>query len=106
MNCPAGTEKPHSWKAMNETANPLGARHGLVARYLPLHSGGEWRKLARLDETEELFAGHIGTRLVRHRGCGVSGGLGAQEAATLQMQESTESGMRAREEEGNGKQSP
>jgi hypothetical protein len=32
MNRPAGTEKPRSWKAMNDTTNPLGARHGLTAR--------------------------------------------------------------------------
>jgi hypothetical protein len=25
--------------------------HGLIARNLPLHRVGEWRKLARLDET-------------------------------------------------------
>jgi hypothetical protein len=39
-----------SWKATNETMNPLGARHGLIAGHLPLHSGGEWRELARLNE--------------------------------------------------------
>jgi hypothetical protein len=27
MNRPAGTKKPRSWKAMNDTTNPLGARH-------------------------------------------------------------------------------
>jgi hypothetical protein len=46
MNGPAGTEKPRSWKATNDTTNPLGARHGLVAGNLPLDSGGERRKLA------------------------------------------------------------
>jgi hypothetical protein len=95
MNRPVGMEKPRSWKATNETTNPLGARHGLVAGDLPLHGGGEWRKLAHLDETEELLVGHVRARLVRHHGDGVSGGLGAQKAAALQMQESTESGMRA-----------
>jgi hypothetical protein len=68
-----GTEKPRSWKA----TNPLGARHRLVAGDLPLHGSGEWRKLARLDETEELLAGHVGACPVRHRGGGVSGGLEA-----------------------------
>jgi hypothetical protein len=50
MNRPAGTEKPRLWKATNETTNPLGARHRLVAGDLPLHGGGERRKLDRLDE--------------------------------------------------------
>jgi hypothetical protein len=32
---------------------PLGrAWHGLIAGQLPLHGGGEWRELARLDETK------------------------------------------------------
>jgi hypothetical protein len=79
MNCSAGTEKPHSWKVTNDTTNPLGARHGLVTGDLPLHSGGEWRKLARLDETEKLLAGNVGACPVRHHGGGVSGGLEAQE---------------------------
>jgi hypothetical protein len=91
---------------MNETTNPLGARHRLVARDLSLHGGGEWRKLARLDETEELLTGHVGTRPVRHHGGGVSGGLGAREAVLLRMRKSTERRMRAQEEEDNGKQSP
>jgi hypothetical protein len=104
MNRPAGTEKPRSWKAMNDTTNPRGAQHRLVARHPPLFDAGERQKLARLDETEELLAGHIGTRPVRHRGGGVSGGLGAQGAVALRMQKSTESGMRAREEENNGRE--
>jgi hypothetical protein len=77
MNRPAGTEKPRSWKATNETTNPLGARHGLVTGDLPLHGGGERRKLARLDETEELLARHVGARPVRHHGGGVSSRLKA-----------------------------
>jgi hypothetical protein len=101
-----GTEKPRSWKATNDTTNPLGAQHGFVSRNTPLHGGGERRKLASLDETEELLAGHLGVRPVQHRDSGVSGGLGAQEVVALWMQKSTESGMRAREEEVNGKQSP
>jgi hypothetical protein len=105
MNRPAGTEKPRSWKATNDTTNPLGARHGLIAGNPPLHNGGERRKLARLDETEELLAGHVRARPIRHRDDGVSGGLGAQEAVALRMQERTESGRRARVEEDNGKHS-
>jgi hypothetical protein len=38
----------------------LGARHGLVARYLPLDGDSERKKLARLDETEELLTGNVG----------------------------------------------
>jgi hypothetical protein len=60
MNRPTGTEKPRSWKATSDTTNPLGARHGLVARYLPLDGDSERRKLARLDETEELLTGNVG----------------------------------------------
>jgi hypothetical protein len=97
-------EKPRSWKATNDTTNPLGARHGLVAGNPPLHGGCEQRKLARLDEMEELLVRHVGARPVRHRGGGVSGGFGAQEAVVLRMRKSTESGMRAREEEDNGKE--
>jgi hypothetical protein len=52
MNRLAGTEKPRSWKATNDTTNPLGARHGFVTGNPPLHDSGEQRKLARLDETE------------------------------------------------------
>jgi hypothetical protein len=85
MNRPAGTEKSRSWKATNDTTNPLGARHGLVAGNLPLDNGGEHRKLARLNETKELLAGNVGVCLVRHRDGGVSGGLEAQEAVALQM---------------------
>jgi hypothetical protein len=42
MNRLAGTEKPRSWKATNETTNPLGVRHRLVTEHLQLHGGGEW----------------------------------------------------------------
>jgi hypothetical protein len=69
---------------MNDTTNPLG-RHGLVTGNPPLHGGGERRKLACLDETEELLAGHVGARPVRHHGGGVSGGLGVQETVALRM---------------------
>jgi hypothetical protein len=88
---------------MNDTTNPLGARHGLLAGNLPLDGGGERRKLARLDETEELLAGNVGACPVRHHDGGVSGGLEAQEAVALRMRKSSESGMRAREEEDDGK---
>jgi hypothetical protein len=50
-------KKSRSCKATNDTTNPLGARHGLVARNLPLDGGGERRKLARFDKTEKLLVG-------------------------------------------------
>jgi hypothetical protein len=78
-----GTEKPRSWNVTNDTTNPLGAQHGLIVGDLPLVGGGEWRKMARLNETEELLTGNIGACLVRHRGSGVSGRLEAQEVAAL-----------------------
>jgi hypothetical protein len=77
MNRSAGTKKPRSWKATNDTTNPLGARHGLVAGNLPLDGGSERRKLARLDETEELVTENVGACPVQHRGSGVPGGLEA-----------------------------
>jgi hypothetical protein len=89
---------------------PLGrARHGLVAGNLPLHDGGEWRKLDRLDETKQLLAGHIGPRPVRHRSGKVSGVLVAQEVAALWMRKSTRGGggeEASAEKEDNRKQSP
>jgi hypothetical protein len=81
--------------ATNDTTNPLGARHGLVAGNLPLDGGGERRKLARLNETEELLARNVGACPVRHRGGGASGGLEAQEAVVPRMRKSLESGMQA-----------
>jgi hypothetical protein len=68
MNRPTGTEKPRSWKATSDTTYPLGAWHGLVAGNPPLDGVGEWRKLARLDKTEELLAGNIGAHPIRHHG--------------------------------------
>jgi hypothetical protein len=106
MNRSAETEKPRSWKATNENMNPLGARHRLVTEHLPLHGGGEQRKLARLNEMKKLLAGHIGARPVRHRGGGVLSGLVAQEVVALRMQKSTGSEMRARKKKIMGKQSP
>jgi hypothetical protein len=60
---------------------------------------GERRKLARLDETEELLAGNVEVCPVQHHNDGVLGGLEAQEAVVLRIRKSSESGMRAREEE-------
>jgi hypothetical protein len=99
MNRPAGTEKPHSWKATNDTTYPLGPRHRLVAGNPPLDDVGEWRKLARLDKTEELLAGNIGARPIRHRGSKVLGGLEAQAAVLSRMRKISERKGRVREEE-------
>jgi hypothetical protein len=66
MNRLAGTEKTRLWKATNDTTYPLGAWHGLVTGNPPLDGVGERRKLARLDKMEELLAGNIGARPVRH----------------------------------------
>jgi hypothetical protein len=89
---------------MNDTTNPFGGgRHGRIVGNLPLHGSVEQRKLARLNEMEELLVGHVGARPVRHRGGGVSSGLEAQEAVALRMRKSAESGMRVREEEDDGK---
>jgi hypothetical protein len=106
MNRPVGTEKLCSWNATNNSTNPLGARHRLVAGDPPLHGGGERRKLVRLDDTEELLAGHIGAHPVRHRGGEGLGGLKAQEVVMLRMRRSAGSGMRARRKKTMGKQSP
>jgi hypothetical protein len=76
MNRPVGTRKPRSWKATNDTTNPLGARHGLVAGELPLNGGSEWRKLARLDKTEELLVGKnwsVSSSTSRQRSLGRAG---------------------------------
>jgi hypothetical protein len=70
---------------------PLGrARHRLVAGNPPLDSVGEWRKLARLDKMEELLAGDVGARSIRHHGSEVLGGLGAQAEALLRMRKNSE----------------
>jgi hypothetical protein len=68
----------------------LGAWHELVGGDNPLDGVGEGRKLARLDKTEELLAGDIGPRPVRHHGSKVLGGLEAQAAAVLWMRKSSE----------------
>jgi hypothetical protein len=103
MNRPAGTEMLRSWKATNDTTNPLGARHGLVTGNLPLNGSGERTKLACLDKTEELLAGNVGVCPVRHHGSGVPSGLEAQEAVALWMRKNSESRERAQEEEDDGK---
>jgi hypothetical protein len=77
MNRLARTEKPHSWKTTNDTTYPLGGRHGLVSGDDRLDSVGEGRKLARLDETEELLAGDVGAHPIRHHNGEVLGGLEA-----------------------------
>jgi hypothetical protein len=88
MNRPAGTEKPRSWK--NNTTYPLGAQHGLVVGNPPLDNIGEWRKLARLDQTKELLVGDVGARPVRHHGGEVLGEPEAQAAAMLRMWKNSE----------------
>jgi hypothetical protein len=99
MNRPAGTEKPRSWKATNDTTYPLGAWHGLVARNPPLDGIGEWRKGARLNKTGELFTGNIGARPIRHHGSKVLGGPKARAAALLRMWKNSECKGRVQEEE-------
>jgi hypothetical protein len=88
---------------MNDTTNPLGARHRLIVGDLPLDGGGERRKLACLNKTEKLLAGNVGACPVRHRDSGVPGGLEVQEAVALRVQKNSESRGRAREEEDDGK---
>jgi hypothetical protein len=78
---------------------PWGARHGLVAGNPPLDGVGEWRKLARLDKTEELLVGNVGARPIRHCGSKLLGGLEAQAVTVLQIRKSSEPGGQVREEE-------
>jgi hypothetical protein len=99
MNQSAGTEKPRSWKATNDTTYPLGARHRLVAGNLRLDGVGEWRKLTRLDKTEELLTRDIGAHPIRHDDSEVLGGLEAQAAALLRMRKNSERRGQAQEEE-------
>jgi hypothetical protein len=70
---------------------PLGGAAQTRRRRPPLDGGGERRKLACLDETEELLTRNIGARPVRHRSSGVLGGLEAQEAVALRMWKNSES---------------
>jgi hypothetical protein len=96
MNRLAGTEKPRLRKATNDTTYPLGAWHGLVIGNPPLNSVGEWRKLARLDKMEELLAGNIGARPIRHHDSKVLGWLEAQAVVLLRMWKSSERRGRVR----------
>jgi hypothetical protein len=61
----------------------LGAWHGLVVGNPPLDSVGEWRKLARLDKMEELLAGNIGARPIRHRDSKVFGLAGSTSSGAV-----------------------
>jgi hypothetical protein len=99
MNRPMGTEKPRLWKTTNNTTYPLGAWHGLVDGDDPLNDVGEGRKPARLDQTEELLAGDVGARPVRHHDGEVLGELEAQAATVLWMWKNLERKGQAREEE-------
>jgi hypothetical protein len=45
---PSGNREAALVEGHERDHEPLGARHGLIAGDLPLYSGGEWRKLARL----------------------------------------------------------
>jgi hypothetical protein len=62
--------------------------------------------MARLNETKQLLAGHIGARPIRHRDGGVSAGLEAQEVVALRLRKSTGRGMQAKKKKIMGKQSP
>jgi hypothetical protein len=83
------------------------AGHGLVGRGDPLDSIGEGRKLARLDQTEELLVRDVGARLVQHHGGEVLGELEAQAAAVLWMRMNLErKGKCERKKKQMGRQSP
>jgi hypothetical protein len=99
MNRPAGMEKPRSWKATNDTTYPLRARHELIAGGPPLDDDSERRKLSCFDKAEELLAGNVGVRPVRHRGSEVLGGLEAQAVAARWMLRNSERRRQAREGE-------
>jgi hypothetical protein len=90
---PSGDEEAALVEGHERDHEPLGARHGLFTRNLPLHGGGERRKLAHLDEMQQLLAGHVGARPVQHRGGGISGGLEVQEVTALRMRRSAGSRM-------------
>jgi hypothetical protein len=81
---------------MNDTTYPWGARHGLISGDDPLDCIGEGRKLARLNEMEELLVGDIGARPVRHHGLSE---LEAQAAVGLWMRKNSECKGQVREEE-------
>jgi hypothetical protein len=90
---PSGDGEAAFMEGHEQHNEPLrGARHGLVTGNPPLHNGGEQRKLAHLNEMEELLAGHVGARLVRHHDYGFSSML---EEVALRMRKCMESRMRA-----------
>jgi hypothetical protein len=68
---------------------PWGAWHELVGGDNPLNGIGEGRKLARLDETEELLARDVGACPVQHHGGEVLDELEAQAAAVLWMRKNS-----------------
>jgi hypothetical protein len=103
MNRPAGTEKPRSWKATNDTTYPLG--RGTDSSLGTFHSKG-------------VVGGGSCPASIRRRSCsretlervqfdicssGVLDGLEAQGTAALRMRKNSERGGQAREEEEDGK---
>jgi hypothetical protein len=60
---------------------------------------GEWKKLARLDKTEELLTGDIGARPIRHHDSEVLGALEARAVVLLRMRKRSEHRVQVREEE-------
>jgi hypothetical protein len=53
---PGGDGKAALVESHKRHHKSFGGRQELVARHPPLHGGGEWRKLACLNKTEELLA--------------------------------------------------
>jgi hypothetical protein len=83
------------------------AWHGLIDRDDPLDRLGKGRQLARLNETEELLAGDVGARQVRHHDGEVSSKLETQEAEAMWMRKNSELKGQVREKkEADGKQCP
>jgi hypothetical protein len=75
------------------------AWHRLVGGNDPLDGIGEGRKLAHLDQTEELLVGDIGARPVGNHDSEVLGELEAHTAAVLRMRKNSERKGQVREEE-------
>jgi hypothetical protein len=75
------------------------ARHGLIGENDPLDGIGEGRKLAHLDQMEELLVGDIGARPVGHHDSEVLGELEAHTTAVLRMRKNSERKWQVREEE-------
>jgi hypothetical protein len=78
------------------------AWHRLVGGNDPLDGIGEGRKLAHLDQTEELLVGDIGARPVGNHDSEVLGELEAHTAAVLRMRKNSERKGQVREEEADG----